>query len=92
MKDGTEFDLDVWNAQDVELDTNKDTDDFLGACPECKPGSSKQLCNIYKEHWCYCETHKIKWCIGYNLFSSWQFETQDEWNINELNLKEYKTK
>jgi hypothetical protein len=39
-----------------------------GCCPECGPA-----------HWCYCPTHRFAWKIGYDLFSSWQEETQHTW-------------
>jgi len=29
-------------------------------------------------HWFFCTAHKTKWCIGSNLFSSWQHETEEE--------------
>ena len=39
--------------------------------------------NIGKDHWKYCEKHGLRWHIGYNVFSSWQNETEDDWARNE---------
>ncbi len=34
--------------------------------------------NIGKEHWFYCDAHRVRWCIGRNIFSSWMWQTEDE--------------
>ena len=51
-------------------------DDYFGVCPEC--GKSDGCINIGRAHWFYCTEHKIRWCIGWNLFSGWQYETEDQ--------------
>ena len=51
-------------------------DDYFGVCPEC--GKSDGYINIARAHWFYCAAHKINWCVGWNLFSSWQYETEDQ--------------
>lgn len=49
-------------------------DGYFGLCPEC------HLCdgmvNVGSSHWLFCEIHKLKWCFGANLFSSWRYETR----------------
>lgn len=49
-------------------------DDYFGLCPEC------HLCdgmvNIGSSHWLFCEIHKLTWCFGANIFSSWKYETR----------------
>jgi hypothetical protein len=42
--------------------------------------------NIGRAHWLYCERHGLKWCVGENLISSWQDETEDDWIENERYL------
>jgi hypothetical protein len=51
-------------------------DDYFGGCPQC--GRSDGYTNVGKSHWFFCREHKAKWCIGSNLFSSWQDETEEE--------------
>jgi hypothetical protein len=51
-------------------------------CSACGRISGKYL-NLVKDHWKYCERHGLRWHIGYNLFSSWQCETEDDWARNE---------
>lgn len=45
---------------------------FNGACPTCFQGG--EYLNNGREHWGFCDTHKVRWRIGVNLYSSWQFE------------------
>jgi hypothetical protein len=52
------------------------SDSYFGVCPHCK--KSDGYLNVGKSHWFYCIKHKTKWCFGWNLFSSWQYETEDE--------------
>ena len=26
--------------------------------------------NLGRAHWCYCHSHKVKWCAGFNMGSS----------------------
>jgi hypothetical protein len=49
---------------------------YFGGCPTC--GRNDGLYNVYKQHWFVCHTHKVRWTIGSNLFSSWRDETEDE--------------
>jgi hypothetical protein len=58
---------------------------YFGCCPQC--GGNDGYLNLGRTHWFYCKTHKVTWCIGDNLFSSWQEETPEDWNRN----KEYLT-
>jgi len=55
---------------------------FDDGCPACGRVGGKYL-NIVKDHWKYCKRHGLRWHIGYNLFSSWQHETEDDWARNE---------
>jgi len=53
-----------------------ETTTYFGCCPIC--GRNDGYMNIGKGHWFYCKEHKVKWCVGANLFSSWQHETEGE--------------
>jgi len=68
---------------DIGLQRNKEAGichcQRFGECPECEPASrTYSYTNVGKKHWFYCEDHKTMWGGGYNLFSSWQYETEDE--------------
>ncbi len=52
------------------------TQHYFGGCPEC--GNQDGYTNVGKAHWIFCKAHRTMWCIGWNLFSSWQYETEDE--------------
>ncbi len=52
------------------------TQHYFGGCPEC--GDSNGYTNVGKAHWFFCKAHRTMWCIGWNLFSSWQYETEAE--------------
>ncbi len=52
------------------------TQHYFGGCPEC--GGQDGYTNVGKAHWAFCIAHRTMWCIGWNLFSSWQYETEDE--------------
>jgi hypothetical protein len=57
-----------------KLDSNAGTvktDNYFGGCPQCVEGAGVNVC---KSHYGICETLKVYWPIGYNLFSSWQEE------------------
>ena len=58
-----------------------------GDCPYC--GTSYYL-NVRKNHWGYCHAHKVKWHIGYGLFSSWQYESDETWRQNWEQLEGYR--
>ncbi len=49
---------------------------YFGLCPQC--GRHDGYLNIGSEHWFHCDTHKVKWCAGSNLFSDWLEETNEE--------------
>ena len=65
-----------------------------GCCPECAqeelegtgPGyfvgsednTSGSYINLGKDHWFYCDKHKLRWLMGSNMFSSWEHETEEE--------------
>jgi len=50
--------------------------DEYGTCPRCHEYSD--MISAGRNHWMICETHKTKWWVGSNLFSSWRYQTKDE--------------
>ena len=58
-----------------------------GACPHCR--KYEDILNLGRDYWSVCHTHKTKWWIGSNLFSSWRNETEDDWTQNKYRLAEY---
>lgn len=64
------------------------TIDYFGGCPKC--GRNDGYVNVGQEHWFYCEPHRMKWCIGTNLFSGWQEESETIWRRNAHKLAAYR--
>lgn len=47
---------------------------YFGLCPEC--GGEDGYMNVGPCHWDVCDEHRVKWCIGSNVFSSWEDEPE----------------
>jgi hypothetical protein len=54
---------------------------YFGGCPVCHEEPSR-YCNVGRTHFMLCEQDKVAWEVGENLFSSWRYETQDDWDRN----------
>ena len=63
------------------------TDEYFGGCPEC--GKSSGYLNVRGSHYGTCADHRVYWPIGYNLFSLWREEAEDEWRQNAALLLTY---
>jgi hypothetical protein len=50
--------------------------DYFGTCPHCHDYDG--WINIGRGHWFFCDEHKVRWCVGSNLFSQWRFQTEQE--------------
>jgi hypothetical protein len=48
----------------------------FGGCPHC--GHHDGIVNVGRGHWLHCAEHKVKWCVGSNLFDSWKDQTEEE--------------
>ncbi len=59
----------------------------FGVCPVCR--KEGHYINVYKSHWFLCDEHRKRWCPGYNLFSSWMNETEEDWKRNARRLEAY---
>ncbi len=53
-----------------------ENDGVFGLCPICHKTDGYH--NVGRSHWFRCDTHRVKWCYGSNIFSSWRFETEQE--------------
>jgi hypothetical protein len=62
--------------------------DQFGACPEC--GKNDGYRNIYRQHFFFCEEHRITWSVGVNLFSSWREQSPADWRAAWEQLKDYR--
>jgi hypothetical protein len=60
---------------------------YFGLCPACRAHDG--YLNVGPEHVFVCDVHRTKWHIGSNLFSSWQDETEAEWDANAMRLTGY---
>ena len=67
--------------------TQKNFDPYFGLCPVC--GTSDGFLNIHKANWMICHEHKKCWLRGENLFSSWRYETEEDWERNYQLIKDY---
>jgi hypothetical protein len=45
--------------------------------------------NVRSAHFIVCDTHKVAWCIGSNLFSDWRDEDAAVWEANVAKLEHY---
>lgn len=68
----------------TRMTPEQETNHF-GTCPTCHKNDGSL--NIGKSHWYYCKTHRTKWYVGFNLFSSWQHQTEDEQRKRYEDLK-----
>ena len=62
-------------------------DDHFGVCPTC--GKTDGYLNIGSRHWFVCHAHRVRWCVGSNLFSSWRDETKEQWQANADRIEDY---
>lgn len=62
--------------------------DEHGVCPVCLRQDG--FVNIGRDHWFYCERHRVTWCAGSNLFSSWREQTETDWRSNAAMLAGYR--
>jgi hypothetical protein len=60
---------------------------YFGDCPECHQNDG--FLNVHKNHWFFCDEHQTRWHAGWNLFSGWREETEEEWDLNAMQLSGY---
>jgi hypothetical protein len=70
------------NAMTATTITGEEIEGYDGLCPICR--KTDGFLNAGRDHWYFCREHKVAWCAGSNLYSTWQFETEagqrGEWN------------
>lgn len=59
----------------------------LGDCPKC--GRNDGYLNVGRAHWFICRRHRLKWYVGYDLFPTWQRETEEDSKRNLKILSQY---
>ena len=62
-------------CKECDRPVDGDDNDF-GVCPRCH--KTDGYINIGRSHWFSCNKHKVCWCIGANLFSSWKDESEED--------------
>jgi hypothetical protein len=50
--------------------------DHFGTCPHCHDFGG--FINIGRGHWFFCDEHRVKWCVGSDLFDCWRDQTEKE--------------
>jgi hypothetical protein len=60
------------------------TVDYWGGCPQC--GQHDGCFSVERDHWYVCHAHRVKWCIGSNLFSVWRVLSADDFARNAAML------
>lgn len=60
----------------LEKELHNNSHHYFGTCPEC--GDNDGYRNAGKSHWFLCHEHRVRWCVGSNLFSSWRHETEEQ--------------
>jgi hypothetical protein len=56
-------------------------------CPRC--GWRSHYTNVGSTHYGMCDHCMVYWCIGSNLFSSWEEETPEDWERSKQTLSRY---
>ena len=63
-------------------------DDHFGVCPTCHRNNGYE--NVGPAHWFVCHRHRVRWCVGSNLFSSWREQTDQERALVIARLSTYR--
>jgi hypothetical protein len=63
-------------------------DDRFGLCPHCH--RTDGFLNAGRNHWFYCEQHRVAWCGGSNLFSCWKDESETEQRRKFAKIEQYR--
>ena len=61
--------------------------DFWGGCPKC--GRNDGHLNVGRDHYFFCQQHQVFWWLGSNFFTTWEWETQDDWQQNHEMLSKF---
>lgn len=58
-----------------------------GGCPVC--GASDGPFNLHRENWFICTEHRVRWCVGMNLFDHLEGEWE-AWEIMDRFLSRFR--
>lgn len=63
----------------------------FGGCPECLGNDG--FLNLGSAQWFKCDRHRLAWCAGSNILSSWRDENETNWkkNLEFLTRNGYRT-
>jgi hypothetical protein len=75
-------------SQQHEVMIVDENDGFFGVCPVC--GKHNGYVNVGRAHFSVCHQHKSYWWLASNHFSSWEEQTEAEWDANAGLLGSYK--
>lgn len=62
-------------------------DSGLLLCPMC--GRNDGFMNVGQDHWAVCHEDHNKWYVGRNLFSTWLYESKEDWEQSDAFLARY---
>jgi hypothetical protein len=70
-----------------EEETTNIGDGYWGLCPVCHK-TDGCVTDVAMRHFYFCKQHKVRWCVGQNLFSIWMVydAEQRERRMNEMGL------
>jgi hypothetical protein len=76
------------DREQVEAGSAQYADDsYFGVCPYCF--HTDGYLNIGRTHLGTCDTHRVYWEIGGNLFSDWKDENEEIWESNRQLIRSY---
>jgi len=61
---------------------------YFGVCGFGPTPCDLVIRNVGREHFHTCEKHGVYWHLGSNLFSGWQRQTEEDWDLSREKLKE----
>lgn len=84
-------DIDPYGEENWNENSNKSKWDKFKPMGDCVCGEyDNAYLNVGRTHWGYCPKCKTRWVIGENIFSSWHYEDQRDWDQNVHELKKFR--
>ena len=63
-------------------------DNCFGGCPICH--KTDGFLSVGRDHWFVCHRHRMKWCVGSNLFGGWREQDEQHRQANQYKLAGYR--
>ena len=76
-------------AKILNFPSSLDDPSEWGGCPKCHRNDGYLNTNR-RDHFFICHRHKVKWCIGSNLFSAWRDMSDQELTLQHMKLAGYR--